>query len=156
MASPSASSLPSLKIMSILLFNMPISKECLWVFGDLQAEGLRGPWYPYQRWEGQHGYEGLSGTDGALSLLPFGPLPSHSASSPSSRPLPFSPSLPGPFCLAVGGTCQPHWARPVNIPAKAPWRCWEASKASSLKNPSCVTIKLPRFSWCLPQGAEQL
>lgn len=51
-ASPSASSLPSLKIMSILLFNMPISKECLWVFGDLQEEGLRGPWYPYSDGKG--------------------------------------------------------------------------------------------------------
>ena len=65
-------------------------------------------------------------------------------------PLPW-PCLPGHW-----GTCQPHWARALWIPAKAPCGWTEGSRASSLEKPSCVAIELRRFCCCLSQETEKL
>lgn len=113
------------------------------------------PRYPHSEWERTARiFEELSGADVAHSA--FHHLASFPATLPpllALLPSPFISSLsPGPVCLAVGGTCQPHWARALWTPAKAPWG-WR--KGSSLEKPLCVETELQRFYYCLPQGPEK-
>lgn len=130
-------------------------------WGPSRQRGLGLPWYPCSEWERTVKTLESSGADVAHSashhLATFpGTLPPLLA----PLPLPLISSLsPGPVCSAVGGTCQPHWARALWTPAKAP-RGVERGPLASRRTLMCCNwiteVSLQRFYCCLIQGAEKL
>lgn len=137
----------SLKIMNIsLCLTCCFKNKRLWILGDVQAKGFCVPLVPTQ-WAGKDSEDiwgAVRSWCSPFSPLPFGQLPSHSASSPGSLPSLLISSLSA-VCLADGGPCQSHWARALWAPVKAPWWWREDMDASSLEKPSRAATELRRL-----------